>query len=62
MASDHVLTHTEKSLCPACHQSTTLLMHRSGYGAMFYICFSCKRVYQTGKGEVAYENEHAESA
>jgi hypothetical protein len=53
--SNYVIQKAEKSFCPGCHESVTLLCQRDGKTTghpWFYICFDCKMIAEVGKGPV----------
>ena len=57
MISKYIIQAAEKSFCPICHSTTTLLCRKDGNNKhpWFYICFVCKTVLQVGKGECLWE-------
>jgi hypothetical protein len=53
----YVLVRCEKSHCPGCLRTVTMIQHRIGGPRMasFYICFNCQRVFEVGVAEVTKE-------
>jgi DNA-directed RNA polymerase subunit RPC12/RpoP len=57
-----VLTKADRSHCPHCHHTTTMLSRidlPKPPAPMFYICFRCQRIFEAGVGECIYlTDEH----
>jgi|HubBroStandDraft_4_1064222.scaffolds.fasta_scaffold116597_6 hypothetical protein len=60
MQSDYVFAYTEKSKCPSCDRRLVLLQDKRirVRVPMFFICWTCQRVSQVGKGEVLRETQY----
>lgn len=52
--SKYIIQKTQKSHCPECNQTVDLLapINPRMRGAIFYICWNCKAIFQAGVGEV----------
>jgi uncharacterized protein with PIN domain len=53
MLSKYTIISTTKSRCPECNNLVDMLGHsiRITNHPIFYICWTCHRVYEIGKGE-----------
>jgi hypothetical protein len=53
----YVLSPAPKSKCPDCDGTVELLMKKSlGLGPIFYVCWTCKKLFEAGRGPVEREN------
>jgi len=51
------LYSVDKSRCPGCKKYPVLLQSDNIQEPMFYICWSCQKVFQVGVGEVATKDD-----
>jgi DNA-directed RNA polymerase subunit RPC12/RpoP len=52
---NYITQPAEKSHCPQCGESVTMLCtkyERGSHIPWFYICWACKRIFHIGVGEV----------
>lgn len=54
--SDYLMLKAEKTKCPGCFLPVTLIQKEDFIGPMFYICFTCERVFEIGIGEITCRN------
>jgi transcription elongation factor Elf1 len=56
MPSEYIIQKSFKSYCPDCHKEVDLLCTKNGEeNPWFYICWSCKQLFEVGKGKVTRE-------